>query len=65
MARDPNSYMLDEIKFIYERNMELSNNVEDFIVSGSRLHQNIDSTALTVQDVIGLIMENINKMVGG
>jgi len=65
LERDPNSYMLDEIKFMYERNLELSNNVEKFIVSGSKLHQNIDSTNLTIQEVIGLIMANITKMIKG
>jgi len=65
LERDPNSYMLDEIKFMYERNLELSNSVENFIISGSGLHQNIDSTNLTIQEVICLIVENITKMKKG
>ena len=59
LSRDPASYMLDEIKFIYKRNLELRSNVEEFMVRRSGLYQNIDSTNLTVQEVVNLIMESI------
>ena len=64
-SRDPDSYMLSNISFIYERNLELSGDVEVFIASGSKRHQNIDSTNLTVHEVVDLIIKNIIKLIKG
>lgn len=61
LIRDSNSYMLNETKFIFEKNKELSNSVDNFIALGSKLHRNIDSTTLTAKEVVDLIADSIIK----
>lgn len=61
--RNPESYMINHIPFIYKANMDLYTSTEKLSVKFPYLFNNVDVTDLSVDETISIIMQRIECLI--